>query len=94
MLGILRGTALGDIKAVGDLGSAYGIYWLVGLVAALAVLGWGLWVLNPAAARLASGPPSPAKAAEMATVRRYALVQMLGFLVVFTTMILMHYAGG
>lgn len=94
LLGIIRGTVLGDIRTVGDLGTTYGIEWLIGLVAAIAVLAWGTWVLNPAAARLAMGPPSPAKAAEMVRVRRYALVQLAGFLVVFTTMILMHYANG
>lgn len=93
VLGIVRGTLLGDIKGVADLGTAYGIEWLIGLVAAIATLAWGLWILNPAAARLAMGPPSPAKAAEMARVRTYAAIQMAGFLVIFTTMILMHYAS-
>ncbi len=94
VLGIIRGTVLGDIHSAGDLGTTYGIEWLVGLVAAVATLAWGVWVLNPAAARLAMGPPSPAKAAEMVTVRRYIWIQMAGFLVIFTTMILMHYANG
>lgn len=93
-MGVVRGTVLGDIKSVGDLGTTYGIEWLVSLVAAAATLAWGVRVLNPAAARVAMGPPSPAKAAEMATVRRYALIQLAGFLVIFTTMILMHYANG
>lgn len=93
-LGVVRGTVLGDIHTVSDLGTAYGIEWLVGLVAAVATLAWGLWVLNPAARRLAMGPVSPAKAAEMAAVRRYTWIQMAGFVVIFTTMILMHYANG
>jgi len=93
VLGIVRGTVLGDIRSFDDLGTLYGIEWLIGLVAAIAVLAWGTWVLSPAAGRLAAGPPSPAKAAEMARVRSYALIQIAGFLVIFTTMILMHYAG-
>jgi uncharacterized membrane protein len=94
VLGVVRGTVLGDIHDVSDLGTAYGIEWLVGLAAAVATLAWGRWVLNPAARRLAMGPPSPAKAAEMANLRRYTWIQMAGFMVIFTTMILMHYANG
>ncbi len=94
VLGIVRGTVLGDIHSVSDLASPYGIAWLVGLVVAVATLAWGLRVLNPAAARFAMDPPSPAKAAGMATVRRYTWIQMAGFMVIFTTMILMHYANG
>ena len=93
VLGVVRGTVLGDIKALADLGTAYGIEWLISLAAAIATLTWGLRVLNPAAARLASGGPSPAKAAEMAKLRRYTFIQLLGFFVIFTTMVLMHYAG-
>jgi len=93
LLGVIRGTVLGDIKAVADLGTAYGIAWLVGLLAAIGTLAWGVWVLNPAAARAAASPPSPAKAAEMSRIRGYALIQLGGFLVIFTTMILMHYAN-
>src|SRR5512146_412961 len=38
LLGIVRGTVLGDIRSVDDLGTAYAIEWLVGLVAAVATL--------------------------------------------------------
>lgn len=93
ILGIIRGTVLGDVRAFADLTTAYGIEWLIGLVAAVATLAWGMWVLNPAAARLALHGLSPGLADQAAKVRRYGLIQLLGFLMIFTTMILMHYAG-
>ena len=95
VLGIIRGTILGDIKSVDDLGTTYGIEWIVGLVAALATFAWGTWVLQPSAERLNTEPgANPAdQAARVARVRMLAMLELLGFFVIFTTMILMHYAG-
>ena len=99
VLGFVRGTVLGDIKDIGGLGTTYGIEWLVGLVAAIATFAWGTWVLNPAAARLsapASGAATvaPAEAAaQLGRVKVLALLELVGFFVIFTTMILMHFAS-
>lgn len=90
VLGVVRGFAFGDLTGVEDLGSAYGIYWLIGLIAAVATFAWGMWVTGPAAEKVTSGQASPA---EIARVRTYALLELLGFFVIFTTMILMHVAG-
>ena len=94
-LGFVRGTVLGDIKDIAGLGTTSGIEWLVGLVAAVATFAWGQWVLNPAASRLNAGEAATAAvmAAQIARVRGMALLELVGFFVVFTMMILMHFAG-
>jgi uncharacterized membrane protein len=101
ILGIVRGTALGDIRTVDDLSTNYGIEWIVGLVAAALTFAWGEWVLNPAAQRVTAGAASggsgggPSGDIEAATdrVKMLALLELVGFFVIFTTMILMHFAG-
>ena len=93
VLGFIRGTALGNIKDFAGLGTTYGIEWLIGLIAAVATFAWGTWVLGPAAEGLTAGGVASAPAAEIARVKRYALLELVGFFVIFTTMILMHFAG-
>ena len=93
VLGVVRGTVFGEVKDVSALGTAYGIEWLVGLVAAVATFAWGMWVVGPAAERMTAGGPASATAAEIGKVRLFALLELLGFFVIFTTMILMHFAG-
>ena len=41
LLGVVRGTVFGDIKDFAALGTAYGIWWIIGLVAAVATFAWG-----------------------------------------------------
>ena len=93
MLGFIRGTVLGDIKDFAGLGTTYGIEWLIGLIAAVATFAWGTWVLGPAAEGLTAGGAASAPAAELAKVKRYAVLELVGFFVIFTTMIMMHFAG-
>ncbi len=101
LLGFVRGTVLGDIKDLNALSTTYGIEWLVGLVAAALTFAWGQWVLSPSAARLtaisaaagASGQASAEVAAQTGRVKMMALLELIGFFVIFTTMILMHFAG-
>ncbi len=89
VLGFIRGIAFGEIKGVGDLGTPYGLSWMTGLVVAVATFAWGQWVTGPAAERVSSGNASPQ---EVGRVRLYALLELVGFFVIFTTMILMHFA--
>jgi uncharacterized membrane protein len=101
VLGFVRGTVFGDIKDLNGLSTTYGIEWLVGLIAAVATFAWGQWVLGPAAARFmaqsapdpTTGQPPADAAARLARLKTIALLELLGFLVIFTTMILMHFAG-
>lgn len=101
LLGILRGTVLGPIKSLDMLTSQYGVTWLVALIAAIATYLWGKRVIEPAVKRinsvdpdralLADGSPALELAAAVADVKRKSMLELLGFLVIFTCMILMRF---
>ena len=101
VLGILRGTVFGQIQSLSALTSTYGLTWLVGLIAASATLVWGKRALEPALHRmnaipigdalLADGKPAPVMLAALNAVKRVAVLELLGFFVVFTSMILMRF---
>jgi uncharacterized membrane protein len=98
VLGVIRGTLLGPIKDVGDVfGSAYGITWLVALVAAIATFLWGRIAINGAIARMnaapvnADGTATAQLEAETARVKVVVVLELVGFLVIFTCMILMRF---
>jgi hypothetical protein len=102
LLGILRGTVFGNIRTIDTLfGTAYGWTWLVALVAAIATFAWAETMIIPNLARLnamdpeaAVGPdgrPSAELAEAIARAKRVALVEIVGFFVIFTCMILMRF---
>jgi uncharacterized membrane protein len=102
VLGILRGTLFGNIRTAETLfGTSYGWTWLVALVAAIATFAWAERMIIPNLARLnaidpatAVGPdnrPSAELADIVARAKRYALLETIGFLVIFTCMILMRF---
>jgi uncharacterized membrane protein len=101
LLGIIRGTVFGPIKSVDILTSTYGLTWLVALIAAAATFYWGTRVIVPAIQRLNAigaadavgldGAPSPALAAAIDRVKRVTLLELIGFFVIFTCMILMRF---
>jgi uncharacterized membrane protein len=98
VLGIIRGTLLGPIKSVDVLiGSAYGWTWLVALVAAILTYLYGLLVIIPALRTMdaapvnADGSPTLELAAAMDRVKRLVALELLGFFVIFTCMILMRF---
>jgi len=97
-LGIVRGTALGPIKSVDVLfGSSYGLTWLAGLTVTLLTWLFGLFVLVPALRRMdlaavePDGSPSPELVASTRRVKGLVAVELLGFIVIFTCMILMRF---
>jgi hypothetical protein len=97
----MRGTVFGPIKSLEVLGTTYGITWLVALVAAIATLYWGLRVLTPAIDKLnaipdsettqADGTMSPRLAAIIDDIQRKGVLELIGFFVIFTCMILMRF---
>jgi len=98
VLGIIRGTVLGPIKSVDVLfGSAYGLTWLTALGATIVTYLFGLFVIIPALRKMdlaplgPDGSPTPALAAATARVKRLVGLELLGFLVIFTCMILMRF---
>jgi uncharacterized membrane protein len=98
VLGVIRGTLLGPIKGVGDVfGSSYGITWLVALIAAIATFLWGRIVINGAIERMNAAPVNADGTAtaqlegETARVKLVVVLELVGFLVIFTCMILMRF---
>lgn len=98
VLGFVRGTLLGPIKSLEVLfGSAYGLTWLTALIVTIGVYVWGLRVLEPALGRMGSSPlapdgsATPELVAATNRVKRLVSVELLGFLVIFTCMILMRF---
>jgi len=102
LLGLLRGTIFGPVKSLDFLfGTAYGITFLITLLAALATFAWGQLVLTRAARRLDTFPLGEvmqtdekvalAFAAQVQRVKLLALLELLGFFVIFTCMILMRF---
>ena len=101
VMGILRGTVFGQVRSLDALTTTYGLTWLLGLIAATATFAWGKRAIEPAIARmnaipvadalLADGRPSPAMAAAIGAVKRVSGLELIGFLVIFTCMILMRF---
>lgn len=91
LLGIFRGIAFGDIASIADVtGTDYGRLWLIGLVAAVFTFVWGMRNARSAAANIEAGA-DPRQAT--GTALRNIAIEMLGFAVILTTMILMHFAS-
>jgi uncharacterized membrane protein len=98
VLGVIRGTLLGPIQNVDDvLGTPYGVTWLVALIAAIATFLWGRIMINGALRRLnaaplnADGTASAQLEAETSRVKIVVVLELVGFLVIFTCMILMRF---
>jgi uncharacterized membrane protein len=98
ILGFLRGTVFGSIRDAGTLfGTAYGLTFLVALIVAIATFLWGRYVIVPATRTLASAPVNPDGTptaeldAALARAKRVTVLELIGFLVVFTCMILMRF---
>ena len=98
VLGIIRGTVLGPIKSVDVLlGSAYGLTWLTALCATILTYLFGLFLITPALRRLdlvplnPDGSPTPGVATATDQVKRLVGLELIGFLVIFTCMILMRF---
>jgi len=100
LLGILRGTVFGQLKSLDDvIGTAYGQTWLVGMIVAILTFAWAEAAIAPNIAKLnkieqpldAEGNPTPETQAIVARAKRNALLETMGFVVVFTCMILMRF---
>jgi hypothetical protein len=98
VLGFIRGTLLGQLHSVSDvIGSAYGLTWLVGLLAATATFLWGKFVIVGALNAMdrvplgADGEATPELVAATDRVKLVVVLELAGFLTVFTCMILMRF---
>jgi len=101
LLGVIRGTVFGSIRSIDALTTVYGLTWLVALIAAIATFLWGKRVIVPAIERLNAfsiaevtgpdGQSNPAFVAAVDQVKRATLLELIGFFVIFTCMILMRF---
>jgi len=89
-LGVLRGTVFGRIDSLDDIGTIYGAAWALSLVFATAVMLWGELVTAPRIVRMRAAGPGEVAAATT-NVMQSAMVELAGFFVVFTLMIVMHF---
>jgi uncharacterized membrane protein len=98
VLGVIRGTLLGPIKSVDFLfGSAYGLTWLIALVVAVLTFLWGRIVIMGGVRTMnlapvnSDGTPTPELEAATNGVKLLVSLELIGFLVIFTCMILMRF---
>ena len=102
LMGIIRGTLLGPITNLGILfGTPYGWTWLIALIMTIGLAFIGARYVGPTAERMYSddslwnfGPNQPPPAGLLAhtqLLRTISMIEMVGFLVVFTLMILMRF---
>jgi uncharacterized membrane protein len=98
VLGVIRGTLLGPIDSVDDVfTTAYGLTWLVALVTIVILYLWGRFVIIRAVSRLATAPltaeggPTPELDEALARVKQLTVLELAGFFVIFTCMILMRF---
>jgi uncharacterized membrane protein len=102
LLGLLRGTIWGPVHTFAFLfGTAYGVTFLTSLLVTAAVELWGHFVTGRTAAQLNTFPLSEVMKPESAVtlafntqvqrVKLFALVELLGFFIIFTCMILMRF---
>jgi uncharacterized membrane protein len=98
VLGLIRGTLLGPIKSVDVLlGTAYGLTWLTALSVTILTYLFGLFMIIPALRRMDTAPvasdgsPTPDLTAAINRVKRLVAVELIGFFVIFTCMILMRF---
>jgi uncharacterized membrane protein len=102
ILGLVRGIVFGPVQSMDFLfGTPYGITFLIAGLSAIATFAWGQLVLTRAARRLNTFPPAEvmksggtvalAFAAQVQRIKLLALLELLGFFVIFTCMILMRF---
>lgn len=100
IIGFLRGTVFGSVTTLSAaFGSTYGITFVVATLLGLAVYGWGLLAVHPTAGRINKEVMAMGEAGKVTEtftkliqrIKLFSLIELLGFLALFTTMILMRF---
>jgi uncharacterized membrane protein len=102
VFGILRGTVWGPIRTWEFLfDSAYGWTFIIALLVTVGLVLWGNFVTGRAARKLnnypvaevakRTGPVAEAYKAQLQRVKLFALLELLGFVIVFSCMVLLAF---
>lgn len=102
VLGLIRGTVYGPVKSFSyAYTTAYGITFTIAFLITIATFVWGKYVVAAGGAKLAQmaaaggvqadGTYTPAYTAALNRVKVDGLIELLGFLAIFTCMILMRF---
>ncbi|GCE19801.1 hypothetical protein [Dictyobacter kobayashii] len=102
LFGLIRGIVFGPVQSLDFLfGTAYGLTFLVSFIMACATLIWGIFVMGRTIHHInnlplenvqqADGTFSPTFLALVQRAKLIALLELVGFLIVFSCMILMRF---
>ena len=100
LFGFLRGTLFGQVKSFDTLTTPYGLVWAFSLLLAIGLFFWGILLVaggsnrffaDDAAWESTDGKPNAVYARHMSGLRTVGMLELLGFLVLFTCMILMRF---
>ncbi|MBA3826187.1 MAG: hypothetical protein H0X24_20090 [Ktedonobacterales bacterium] len=95
LFGILRGTVFGQVQHVTRLlGTSYGRIFLAAALLTIGLACWGTFVSGRAAKHLntiplVNGGPTPAFTNQLQRVKMFVLLELVGFFIIFTLMILL-----
>jgi putative copper export protein len=92
LLGFLRGTVWGPIDSLSAVfNTGFGRWWFIALVLAIITFLWGERLTGPAAASIGTATTAEERVARVQTTLRLASLELVGFLGIFSMMILMRF---
>ena len=92
LLGLLRGTVWGPIDSLSAVfNTGFGRWWFIALVLAIITFMWGRRLTGPAAASIGDAATPDERAARVQRTLRLASLELIGFLGIFSMMILMRF---
>ena len=92
LIGFLRGTFFGSLHSLDTIfGTTYGLTWLISLLLGIGLILWGALIVGPKAQALAAATTPEAYGAIQQRLIFLARIELVGFLAIFTCMILMRF---
>jgi len=93
LIGFLRGTFFGSLHSLDTIfGTSYGLTWLISLLLGIALILWGALIVGPKAQALGAANTTPEEyGAIQQRLIFLARIELVGFLAIFTCMILMRF---
>src|ERR1700733_3138881 len=92
LLGFLRGAVWGPVTSLNALfNTGFGRWWLIALVVAIATFIWGQRLTGPSAESIGKATTDAERVARVRRTIRLASIELIGFCVIFSMMILMRF---